>query len=261
MTPKFYEYFCLTSLSNMVFAHKIFRIVSASAKSKKLCLAAAMCVFMLLAPRGGIAQGLTIQSATLPDTLYYGTSFTFNVTVWNDNDSSDQGNLQFWFLNPNLDSLKVPLGGFQNTLQFFAPQQVRTFQVQIPVIPDFFLEGGNTVVIWPSMVGETLDPQSPFLTEVYVLNPNGSLQLENLSPGKFRIDNPTGNELVIRSAPNSKMPKKLDVLDLSGRLLKSSDSNAPDMGNISTLSPGIYLVVLRFDDGQVFSQKIIKTNR
>jgi hypothetical protein len=261
MPPKFYEYICVSSLSNMVFAHKIFRIVSASAKSKKLCLTAVTFVFMLLAPRGGIAQGLTIQSATLPDTIYYGTSFTFNVTVWNDNDSSDQGNLQFWFLNPNLDSLKVPLGGFQNTLQFFAPQQVRTFQVQIPVIPDFFLEGGNTVVIWPSMVGETLDPQSPFLSEVYVLNPNGSLQLEIISPGKFRIDNPTGNELIIRSAPNSPMPKQLEVLDLSGRLLKRSDSNAPDMGDISGLLPGIYLVVLRFDDGQVFSQKIIKTNR
>jgi hypothetical protein len=245
----------------MVFEYKIFKTLNASSKVKKLCLAASVFVFMLLAPKGGIAQGLTIQSASLPDTLYYGTSFTFNVTVWNDNDSSDQGNLQFWFLNPNLDSLKVALGGFQNTLQFFAPQQVRTFQIQIPVIPDFFLEGGNTVVIWPSMVGETLDPQSPYLAEVYVLNPNGSLQLENLSPGKFRIDNPTGNELIIRSAPNSPKPNQLEVLDLSGRLLKRADSNSPNMGDISGLLPGIYLVVLRFENGQVFSQKIIKTNR
>ncbi len=245
----------------MVFEYKIFRILNATSKVRKLCIAATVFVFMLLAPKEGIAQGLIIQSVSTPDTLYYGTSFTFNATVWNDNDSSDQGNLQFWFLNETNDSLKVALGGFHNTLQFFAPQQVRTFQVQIPVTPDFFLEGGNTVVIWPSMVGETLDPQSPFLAEVYVLNPNGSLQLENVSPGKFRIDNPTGNELVIRSAPNSKMPKQLHVLDLSGRLLKSSDSNAPNMGNISWLSPGIYLVVLRFEDGQVFSQKIIKSNR
>jgi len=211
--------------------------------------------------QAGKAQGLIVQSATVPDTLYFGSSFTLTATVWNDNDSSHQGNLQFWFLNSTNDSLKAALGGFHNTLQFFAPQQVRTFQIEVPVTQDFFLEGGNTVVIWPSMVGEPLDPQSPFLTEVYVLNPNGSLLLEDVSPSKFRIDNPSGDELIIRSVANAVLPKQIQVLDLSGRVLKNATYDSADMGNISALAPGIYIVVLRFEDGQVYSQKIIKSNR
>ncbi len=261
MPANFYEYFCLTRLLNMLATHKILRIAHSKTQMFKRLAAVVLFFVCTVLSINSRAQSLIVQSATLPDTLYIGSSFTLTATVWNDNDSSHQGNLQFWFLNPTNDSVQVALGGFLNTLQFFAPQQVRTFQIEVPVTPDFFLEGGNTVVIWPSMVGEPLDPESPFLSQVYVLNPNGSLMLENLSPNKFRIDNPSGNELIVRSVANAKQPKQIQVLDLSGRILKSSAFEASNMGDISALLPGIYIVVLRFDDGQIYSQKIIKSNR
>jgi hypothetical protein len=245
----------------MLATHKILSIAYSKTRFFKRLAAFALFFVSTVFPQSIKAQSLVIQSATLPDTVYIGSSFTLTATVWNDNDESHQGNLQFWFLNHTNDSLQAALGGFINTLQFFGPQQVRTFQIEVPVTPDFFLEGGNTVVIWPSMVGEPLDPQSPFLSEVYVLNPNGSLMLEDLSRNKFRIDKHSGNELIVRSVANAQQPKNIQVLDLSGRILKNSAFNASDAVDISALLPGIYIVMLRFDDGQIYSQKIIKSNR
>ena len=188
------------------------------------------------------SQSLQLVDMTMPDTLYMGENYEVLFAIHNDADTNVLGNLQLWFENYSNDSIATPLGGFNNTLQYFAPGQIRQFVIPIEVTPSFFIEGGNTVVIWPSMVG---DPRPEELEEmiIYVLDPNGTTGLPQTKSTKPYLINPASTQLQLLSPPTS--PVLVDLLDFSGRKVLSAVFD--DQGSIalSGVRPGLYVAVIR----------------
>lgn len=216
-------------------------------KSRLLALA---CVLVsLVSP----AQSLVIETMQMPDTLWMNTVVSASITVRNTDSTGVQGNLQIWFQNQSLDNIEAALGGYQNLLQYFAPQQTRVIDVSIPVTPDFFIEGGNTVVIWPSMVGEPA-PEDGFPTTIYVVDPNSTASYPTISREAAPcIVNPGLGELrILPGAPSLSMVR---MLDLSGRV--QLQIQGPIEGRIAVpeLRKGLYVLELRTTDGRVLHQR------
>jgi hypothetical protein len=201
-------------------------------------------------------QDLSIEINTIPDTVLLGSFFEADLTVHNLSAESQLGNLQIWFLNQSKDSITAPLGGF-NVNQYFAAEQARNFNVAIPATEDFFRLGGNTVVIWPSFVGQPIQGDS-ILKEIYVLDPN-SVPKSGMNQLYF-FPNPAGSVLSVKASKNAAIPKMIIIRDLSGRVLLNAPylENEGSM-NIEKLSAGIYILELELPEGKNFVQRIVKS--
>ena len=204
------------------------------------------------------AQTLGIEINSLPDTVLINSNFEANFTIHNQSVDAQLGNLQIWFLNQTNDSIAAPLGGF-NVNQFFAAEQPRDFNIIIPVNYNFFRQGGNTVVIWPSFVGQPVIGDS-ITKEIYVLDPNNIKKpIEN---GQlYFFPNPAGAGLSIKASPKAAIPEEIIIRDLSGRILLQCNYNENEGSmNIGNLAAGIYLLELRLPDGKNFVQRIVKSS-
>jgi hypothetical protein len=154
----------------------------------------------LIVPPKVTAQTLAIEINSLPDTVLINSIFEASFTIHNLSADAQLGNLQIWFLNESNDSIAAPLGGF-NVNQYFAAAQPRTFDLIIPVTPDFFRQGGNTVVIWPSFVGQPILGDSTF-KEIYVLDPN-NIKKPVTNDQVYFFPNPAGSSLSVKASPKS----------------------------------------------------------
>jgi hypothetical protein len=200
------------------------------------------------------AQSLQLVDMAMPDTFYMGEQYEVLFSIHNDADTNVLGNLQLWFENYSNDSIATPLGGFNNTLQYFAPGQIRQFLIPIEVTPDFFIEGGNTVVIWPSMVG---DPRPEDLEEIiiYVVDPNGTTNLPQTKAAKPYLVNPATEQLQIVV----QQPKLIwvDLIDFSGRSVLSGLFDAQGSLSLAKVPPGLYVAFLRDPSGLELSRQRI----
>jgi hypothetical protein len=204
------------------------------------------------------AQTLGIEINSLPDTVLINSNLEANFTIHNQSTDAQLGNLQIWFLNQTNDSIAAPLGGF-NVNQFFAAEQPRDFNILIPVNYNFFRQGGNTVVIWPSFVGQPVSADS-IIKEIYVLDPN-NIKKPYENGQLYFFPNPAGAALSIKASPKAAIPEKIIIRDLSGRILLQCDyfENEGTM-NIENLAAGIYLLELRLPEGKNFIQRIVKSS-
>ncbi len=205
-----------------------------------------LCLFMSM---HGNAQ-LALESYNLPDTLTLFSQISLQFSVKNIGAGSRVGNLQLMFRNASNDSIVVPLGGFTNTLQFFAPQQTRGFEVPIDITPDFFIEGGNTVVIWPSMAADPSEVNSNVVDTVYILGLNSASPLAQKADELKLIENPVNGQLVFNIAPPA--GSEITILDASGRILQQSPLNQAVFPLIS-MQKGIYLAIIR-NKGRIVKQ-------
>jgi len=204
------------------------------------------------------SQTLGIEINELPDTVLINSNFEASFTIHNLSADAQLGNLQIWFLNESNDSIAAPLGGF-NVNQFFAAEQPRTFNLIIPVSPNFFRQGGNTVVIWPSFVGQPIIGDST-LKEIYVLDPNNIKK--PLDNGQmYFFPNPAGAALSVKASAKAAIPEKIIIRDLSGRILMQCAYNENEGNlNIENLAAGIYLLELQLPEGKNFIQRIVKSS-
>jgi len=226
--------------------------LSASFKIGVFCL---LLIFGI--PQKYKSQSLGIEINSIPDTVLLNSYFEASFTIHNLSPDAQLGNLQIWFLNESNDSISAPLGGF-NVNQFFAAEQPRTFNITIPVTPVFFRQGGNTVVIWPSFVGQPILGDST-LKEIYVVDPNS---IKKPTQGQlYLFPNPAGTFLSVKASSNASIPEKIIIRDLSGRILLQCDyvENQGSM-NIENLAAGIYLLELKLPDGKNFVQRIVKSS-
>lgn len=201
------------------------------------------------------SQNLVLENLEISDTLLLDEITEVSFSVRNASDTGLSGNLQFWFENHSNDSIAMPLGAFFNTLQFFAPGQVREFILPIEVTPDFFIEGGNTVVIWPSMVGEPR-PETLNTEEVYVLDPNGITRFSLPEKEQAWLINPAEGYLRLIHPPN--VPVQLALMDFAGRVHAEGQFDAAGRYRLEGVKPGLYIVLLRnVRSGELMRQRIL----
>ena len=71
--------------------------------------------------------------------------------------------------------------------------------------------------------------------------------------------NPAKNLLFIRTQPVFRLPAEFVIMDLSGRLLKTSVIDRPEVSyDISFLPSGVYLLTLRSSKGERYQMKLIR---
>lgn len=175
-----------------------------------------LAIVCLCASLPTLAQ-LSLVSVELPDTVAMNDQISVQFSVKNQGAESRLGNLQLEFLNSTNDSVTSPLGVYENTLQFFAPQQTRDFTVDIEITPSFFVEGGNTVVIWPSMVTDPELPAEPILKSIYVLGSTGGLAL--VRKEEVTILNPVYDLLTFVDASGRTIEGNVLIYSASGHLI------------------------------------------
>ena len=212
---------------------------------------------ILMYAQTGKGQSISISNFNMPDTVYQNSAADVQFTIQNTSDSLNiLGNLKLNFRNETLNYQSEALGGF-NAIQFIAPLQTRTFNTIVPITPQYFLEGGNTVVIWPSFVGQPVAADDSIRFNIYIENLIGFNSVQGIS--SFIIQNPVGNKLHIQVMGKAKLPKQICIRDLQGKsLLNIEHYNSEDI-DMSGIAPGIYFLEMLLEDGRSITQRIIRT--
>ena len=214
-------------------------------------------LLILMYAQVGNGQSISISNFNMPDTVYQNSVADVQFTIQNTSDSLNiLGNLKLNFRNETLNNQTEPLGGF-NAIQFIAPLQTRTFNTIVPITPQYFLEGGNTVVIWPSFVGQPVAADDSIRFNIYIENLIGFNSVQGNS--SFLIQNPVGNKLHIQVMGKAKLPKQICIRDLQGKsLLNIEHYNSEDI-DMYGIAPGIYFLEMLLEDGRSITQRIIRS--
>ena len=202
-----------------------------------------LAILCLSASLSTVAQ-LRLVSVVLPDTVAMNDQISVQFSVKNQSAESRLGNLQLEFLNSTNDSVTSPLGVYENTLQFFAPQQTRDFTVDIEITPSFFVEGGNTVVIWPSLVTDPELPSESILKSIYVLGSTGGLALERKDG--VSLLNPVFDALKFMDASGRTIEGNVQIYSASAQLIGQFKMDEGKV-KLPALPAGMYYAILLRD--------------
>ena len=212
---------------------------------------------ILMYAQTGKGQSISISNFNMPDTVYQNSAADVQFTIQNTSDSLNiLGNLKLNFRNETLNNQSEALGGF-NAIQFIAPLQTRTFNTIVPITPQYFLEGGNTVVIWPSFVGQPVAAEDSIRFNIFVENLIGFNSVQGSS--SFIIQNPVGNKLQIHSIGKTKLPKQICIRDLQGKSIMNIEHYSSEDIDMSGIAPGIYFLEMLLEDGRSITQRIIRS--
>lgn len=226
-------------------------------------LGSRLCGLMLLigfaiTPAISNAQGgLLLTNFNIPDTIYLNSTVPVNFNITNTLDSAILGNLKINFLNETFNNVEAPLGGFE-AVQYFSAGQERDFTTLIPVEPQYFLEGGNTVVIWPSFVGQEIPAVDSVRITVFVAQSNGISGISPIPLRDYILPNPVQSQLSIIPRNGALLPASIRIFDLSGRFLLGSNNLQSGVISVDLLKDGIYLLELHTKDGKVQTGRFIK---
>ena len=212
---------------------------------------------ILMYAQTGKGQSISISNFNMPDTVYQNSAADVQFTIQNTSDSLNiLGNLKLNFRNETLNNQSEALGGF-NAIQFIAPLQTRTFNTIVPITPQYFLEGGNTVVIWPSFVGQPVAAEDSIRFNIFVENLIGFNSVQGSS--SFIIQNPVGNKLQIHSIGKTKLPKQICIRDLQGKSILNIEHYSSEDIDMYGIAPGIYFLEMLLEDGRSITQRIIRS--
>lgn len=114
--------------------------------------------------------------------------------------------------------------------------------------------GGNVVVIWPVASGiTTLDT---FYTDVYVRAMVGINENKSLYNDFLIYPNPTQEYLMIKNKGLKNRVEEVRIFDVNGRILY--DDRFKSKISISHLNSGMYVLVLKLDNGDRINYQILK---
>jgi hypothetical protein len=198
---------------------------------------------------------LTFESFVVPSQALMNQNLNAEVLVRNDSSASRTGNLKFYLINESYPELGIFEFASFPQLQFFAPNQSRFFQLQLPVSEDYFRIGGNTVVIWPSMVGQSGD--SLVITrDIYVDEVSVTGNIEKQLNTIRIYPNPASKLLLIKEG--FPFVVQYEIFGLDGKLLLQGfiDDHQID---ISNLKNGVYMLCVKNEDkGLLKFQRFLK---
>lgn len=208
-------------------------------------------LFAIIAFTGVNAQAsLGFANNTTPglsDTLIKNSTITYGVYV--KNTGTQPLNTPYWVIvgvldsalnYTNVDSVIVN----NNNLQ---PGDTNNVLIIHNVDPQKFMDGGNTVVIWPEAPGYTTT--DTIYKYVVVIDFN---DLEELSDYLLDIyPNPVKDLIYIRT---DLQLESVRILDLNGREVLRTKNNVIDL---SSLESSIYLIEIKDEKGKMVRRKIM----
>ena len=214
-------------------------------------------LLILMYAQDGNGQSISIANFNMPDTVYQNSVADVQFTIQNTSDSLNiLGNLKLNFRNETLNNQTEPLGSF-DALQFIAPFQTRAFITIIPITPQYFLEGGNTVVIWPSFVGQPVAAEDSIRFNIFVEHSIGFNSVQ--ANAEYIIQNPVGNKLQIHATGTARLPKQIYIRDIQGKSILNIEQSISEDIDMSGIAPGIYFLELHLEDGRRITQRIIRS--
>lgn len=184
----------------------------------------------------------------LSDTLLLNSNITYGVTVQSTGAIPVSGNYNVYI--GVLDSTGINVTYVDsvfvnsNSLQ---PGDSSQIQITHPVDPIYFIEGGNTVVIWPAAPGvETMDT---IFKNVFVINFQSVADYENKDV--ILYPNPATEYLMIQSKENI---ENVRIWNLSGQLIFTGKSNFIPLYNWNN---GCYFIEAETSSGNLVRRKIM----
>jgi hypothetical protein len=215
-------------------------------------------VFSAVCFQHGNAQSISIGNFSMPDSVQLNTGVDVFFSIQNTSDTASiLGNLKLNFFNETSNLPSTPLGGF-DAYQFFAPQQERSFNIVIPITPQFFLEGGNTVVIWPSLIGQPVISEDSIRFDLFVYQVNGLNTEKTNDLAAYLIPNPIRSRLSVQAIGKAPMPESIALRELTGRPLLISRLSESGHLDLRELPAGIYLLEMHLPDGKIITRRIVK---
>lgn len=196
---------------------------------------------------------LLISNINLPEQGLLNQTLQSETVVLNSSDTSRIGSLKFFLINQSHPELGVyEFAGFSQ-LQFFAPLQPRIFSINLPLSDEYFRIGGNTVVIWPSMIGfggDTLKiTREIYIDEVSITSsPNDQISQIKIFP------NPA-NDLLFVTISES-LPCSYKIFGLDGKLALEGPLSQNQIA-VNMLQSGLYFIQLFTSQGELIYRKII----
>lgn len=184
----------------------------------------------------------------LADTVIKSSNITYGVTVLNTGTQPFTGN--FKVMIAVLDtSLMFPVQFDSVTVTTNSMLAGDSVLVTIThnVDPLYFMDGNNTVVIWPAANGyQTTDT---IFKDVFVID---FQEIDEFADNQLIIyPNPTSDYLYIKT--NSTL-EKVRILNLEGKEIFVSDQPLIDLSNYEN---GLYFIELKTEDGKLIRKKIM----
>jgi hypothetical protein len=138
------------------------------------------------------------------------------------------------------------------------PGTVMTLIVEKILLKDTFRAGTNVIVVWPTgtvigfgnIYGDSVQKLVPVAPNAIFVSGNGDQQLRI-------FPNPAGNEINFYSTSNLQI-SKISLLNVDGAIILTREAFQQNKLDISSFSPGIYLMNIAFRDGNVYTVRIIK---
>ncbi|MFN4124125.1 MAG: T9SS type A sorting domain-containing protein [Flavobacteriales bacterium] len=181
---------------------------------------------------------LLIDTISFPSQGFLNQTVQIEAVVRNEQASSRTGNLKFYLLNQTHPELGIYEFAEFLQLQFFAPNQSRVFTFSFPLSEQYFRTGGNTVVIWPSMVGQPGD-SSVIVREIFIDEVSVTGGMDNEENSIRVYPNPSKETLHIYSSDHFSM--NFEIYSMDGKLIKSGAYSENGI-NVQDLVPGAYII-------------------
>jgi Secretion system C-terminal sorting domain len=218
------------------------------------------------------------------DTIYYLREDIANKTVFRWNGSTDillydfnltvgstyylfTGNACSGFVSFQVDYIDSVLLGFGYTKRFLLTTTNQPFPMSI-----YFVEGVGSLEEPIFVFSCTVDPSysidcfSQNGVQIYGNNcsqmpPPNSVHNNEVNETAAYWISTSGNQFTLHTNQSNQTPVKIDVLDLSGRLITQINNVSPnDSQNLSLQSAGMYLITITHSTGFQTTQKLFLSN-
>jgi hypothetical protein len=205
-----------------------------------------------------VAQAqLVIEQIDLPEEGTLNQTLQINALVKNEHPASKSGNLKFYLTNQTYPELGVFEFASFEQMQFFASGQGRNFPINLPLSDSHFRIGGNTVVIWPSMVGQEND--TIFITKTIYLDEVTITGKTKSDADQIRIFPNPARDIIQIELPDNK-DYIYSIMNLEGKVVKEGLMKNRQL-NVELLDKGIYLLAIFTINNELLLRRKISIER
>lgn len=210
-----------------------------------------ICSLFLLVGIGARAQAsfgfANTNTPGLSDTVLMSSTITYGVSVMNTGTQAFSGTFTVYvaiqdssiFLPTMVDSVDVQTASFQ-------AGDSSGVVITHDISPAKFMDGNNTVVIWPASPG--FSTTDSIIRDIVVIT---FQEVDELAVDQLNIyPNPVSSDLFIRSTLEV---ESVRILDLNGKLLLTTTHSFLQLGSFQN---GIYIIEVETAEGKILRKKI-----
>lgn len=196
----------------------------------------------------GFADSTTITNFSSNPITEFEFPFTYNLTI---NDSyadinNPTSSHQFSILYDAYGTLITPFGTFTNIY--------RTKKIENSIYPEYAWYNQNT-----NKAILTVSIGSSASTTLVTFYQHTNLSITEYENNKTVIyPNPASENITIQNPENQTEKLNYKIIDLTGRIIKSENSNYNQIINIADLTTGNYIIEIKEQNGNTSKKKFIK---